>query len=103
VSGAKRAAPAGKEDGFQQRSLARSVRPDDDVEMGGKVEIRGSQAAQALDMEACQAHTRRYSRIGITTYRALVVPGDRIRQLLLASDKPISTVSVSTADKASSR
>ena len=44
-----------------------------------------------------------YSRIGITTYRALVAPGARTRQLEFPSVTPISTSLPSTAASASSR
>jgi hypothetical protein len=47
--------------------------------------------------------TDRQSLIGITTYRAAVVPGERIRQLLFASVSPISTFSLSIAARASSK
>jgi hypothetical protein len=43
------------------------------------------------------------SRMGITTYRTDVLPGERIRQLLFASVSPSSTFSVSIAASASSR
>lgn len=46
---------------------------------------------------------RRYRRMGITTYRALGVSPEVTRQLLLASVRPRSTVSPSTAESASSR
>lgn len=102
---------------LEERSLAGPVRPPDDVDSGVKRQLRPLDAAQVLDeqvrerhdLRALPVHRRRqaragpYSRIGMTTYLAPVVPGARMRQLLLESVSPISTRSVSIADSASRR
>ena len=57
----------------------------------------------SVPMSSARAGRAAQSRIGITTNLVAPSPGARIRQLLLASVTPISTVSASTAASASSR
>src|SRR5688572_6280057 len=99
----ERAAATQEERGLKKAGLARRIRADEQIGFRIEFEFDSRQATKPLGAESAEWHASPYKRIGITTYRALVAPGARTRQLELPSVTPISTSLPSTAAKASRR
>lgn len=92
---------------FEETGLPRTIRSNDACRTRIEVDTGILQAAEILDpygrQQEISARLPCYRRIGITTYFASGMEAEVIRQLLLESVSPISTIVPSKAASASSK
>lgn len=95
-------AVAQKENGLKQARLARGIAPDDASPARIELERRPLNTPKVRDLYGSQHATIDYSRIGMTTYFAVITPGVVSKQALFPSVSPNATSFPSTAASASS-